>query len=58
MRSRATDAELHVLQQVGSFDVAGEHDGQLHLGDELGVGTVALPGGENPLRLLVIVGKS
>jgi hypothetical protein len=28
------------------------------LGDELGVETVALPGGDNPLRLLVIVGKS
>jgi NADP-dependent 3-hydroxy acid dehydrogenase YdfG len=28
------------------------------LGDDLGVGTVALPGGDNPLRLLVIVGKS
>jgi hypothetical protein len=27
------------------------------LGDELGVATVALPGGDNPLRLLVIVGK-
>jgi hypothetical protein len=28
------------------------------LGNELGVGTVALPGGDNPLRLLVIVGRS
>ncbi len=28
------------------------------LADELGVGTVALPGGNDPLRLLVIVGKS
>jgi hypothetical protein len=27
------------------------------LGDELGVETVALPGGDDPLRLLVIVGK-
>jgi hypothetical protein len=28
------------------------------LGDDLGIETVALPGGDNPLRLLVIVGKS
>jgi hypothetical protein len=27
------------------------------LGDELGVGTAALPGGDNPLRLVVIVGR-
>jgi LytR cell envelope-related transcriptional attenuator len=28
------------------------------LADELGVGTTALPGGDNPLRLVVIVGKT
>jgi hypothetical protein len=27
------------------------------LGDELGVGTTALPGGDDPLRLVVIVGR-
>jgi hypothetical protein len=36
----------------------GAEDLARRLGEELGIGTVALPGGDNPRRLVVIVGRA
>jgi transcriptional regulator with XRE-family HTH domain len=48
---RRTYDETRVYYPPGGEDVAER------LADELGVGTTALPGGDDPLRLVVIVGR-
>jgi hypothetical protein len=45
-------ARTLVYYQPGAEEIAQR------LADELGVGTAALPGGDDPLRLVVIVGKT
>lgn len=48
---RRTYSETRVYYPPGGEDIAER------LGDELGVGTTPLPGGDDPLRLVVIVGR-
>ena len=50
-RSRLFPASLASISAPGAFDAIAER-----LGGELGIGTAALPGGKNPLRLYVIIG--
>jgi hypothetical protein len=55
---RVGDAKQKNYQHTLVYYPPGGEAIAKRLGGELGVGTVALPGGDNPLRLLVIVGKS
>ncbi len=48
---RRTYSQTRVYYPPGGEDIAER------LADELGVGTTALPGGDDPLRLVVIVGR-
>jgi hypothetical protein len=51
------DAKKQNYDKTLVYYPPGAEDIAKRLADELGVGTAALPAGDNPLRLVVIVGK-
>jgi hypothetical protein len=53
-----TDAKQKNYRRTLVYYPPGAQDIAERLGDELGIGTAALPGGDNPRRLVIIVGRS
>jgi hypothetical protein len=52
------DAKQKNYRRTLVYYPPGAEDIAERLGDELGIGTAALPGGDNPRRLVIIVGRS